>query len=385
MQCRWNPPALILLAALLCGSTTALAQRGSGGGHSSTTTPSTKPTVPISPRNPAPPVSQMIYAGKVMVNGPVLAEGIKVIARCSGARGQGGVYSSYTDSKGNFSMTFGQSQQVPMDASVDPSDPTLQNSGSPMQILSCDLTASSAGFISTMMTVQIRNSLDMQEIGKLVLTPMNGGTDPGGIVSVTTLSAPDNAQHEFSKGLQDMRDKKLDKAEKHLLKATEEYPNFAIAWHKLGQLQADSAQRPKAAESFQKAIDADPKYVPPYLDLAVLTAGSGKWDVVAGLTAKAIAADSTHFPEAFFVNAIANLNLGNAAQAEKQALRAEELDRQNYFPRIQLLLAEIYDRSGRGDAAALHFKKFLSLDPKSQEAEMVKQRLAKLEVPAAAH
>jgi tetratricopeptide (TPR) repeat protein len=330
-------------------------------------------------------MQQYMYSGKVMVSGPVLAEGIKVIAKCMGTKSSpGGVYSAYTDYKGNFSLTFGQSQRLPLDASVDSFDPMTQSTNGTMQMMNCDLTASAAGFVSSQMTVQFRSSLDMQEFGKLVLTPMGGGDDFGGIISVTTLSAPDNARKEFSKGLSDMKDKKFDKAEKHLLKATEEYPNFAIAWHKLGLIQADNNQRPQAQESFEKAIVADPKFVPPYLDLSTLIAQKGKWDEVASLSTRAIAADSTHFPEAYFLNGVANLNAGHTDAAEKSALRAQELDSKNTNPRVQLLLAEIYERTGRRDEAAIHFKKFLSLDPQSRDAEQVRARLAKLNVSAAA-
>jgi tetratricopeptide (TPR) repeat protein len=351
---------------------------GGGGGTRTTTTVPTRPTAPPSQNQQM----MMIYNGKVHVEGPPLQDGAKVIARCYGGRAAGAIYTAYTDLKGNFSLTFGQGQSsAPMDASVDPIDPVMSIGRSGTQ-LQCEISALAAGYISSQMTVQFRSSLDSNEMGKLVLSPIGGVQDLGGIVSVTSLSAPQGAQHEYAKGVQDLRDKKFDKAEKHFRKATEEFPKYAVAWEKLGQLQVESKNRADAGNSFQKAIDADPKYVPPYLALATLNAEDSKWDSVLEITNHALNIDHQHFSHAYFLNSAAYLNTGNIAAAEKSGLRAEELDKQHLQPRIQLLLAEIFTRTGRPAIAADHFRKFLELAPNSAEAESVRTRLAKLEVAA---
>jgi tetratricopeptide (TPR) repeat protein len=376
--------AVTVLSALLCTfaiSSSAFAQQKPSGGAVNTTN--------TSPRNsrpntlPAPtPNQQLIYNGKIMVSGPALTDAAKVIAKCNGSKsGPGGIYSAYSDLKGNFSLTLGQTQSAVMDASVDPMDPMMNMGRNSMQMTSCEVTASASGYISSQITVQIRSSLDITEVGKLILQPFGGGKDLGGIVSVTTLSAPESAQHEYAKGIQDLKDNKYEKAEKHFLKATSEFPKFAVAWEKLGQLELDGSDRVEARASFQKAIDSDPKYVPPYLHLALMNAAESKWKVVLDLSAKAISVDPQHFPEAYFLNGAANYNLGDDAAAEKSTTRADEMDKQHAFPRIQLLLAEICNRTGHLDAAAEHFRRFLELAPNSKEADVVKGRLAKLEMP----
>jgi tetratricopeptide (TPR) repeat protein len=326
----------------------------------------------------------MIYNGKVHVSGPPLQDAAKVVARCYGGRTKGAIYSAYTDLKGNFSLTFGQGpSNAPMDASVDPIDPMMASGGG-MQVMQCDVTASATGYISSQMTVQFRNSLDNTEMGKLVLQPISGNTqqDMGGIVSTVSLAAPQNAQHEYAKGIEELRDNKLDKAEKHFRKATEQYPKYAVAWERLGKLLSDANNKLEARSSFYHAIDADPKYVPPYLALASLNAEDSQWDSVLELTDKAINLDNQHFALAYFLHSAANFNKGNNAVAEKSGLRAEAIDKQHQHPRIQLLLAEIFNRAGKPAVAAEHLRKFLELDPTSKEAEAARTKLAKLELAA---
>lgn len=353
------------------------AQRGGGGGGGGRNTPAN--TGPQTTGLPNLAMQQMVYNGKVFVDGGMVAEGIKVIARCQGNKTTpSGVYSVYTDTKGNFSLMFGQNQTANLDASLDPNDPMLRNGGNSLQPMNCDLTANSAGFISTTMTVQFRNSLDMQEYGKLILTPVGGSKDLGGIVSVTSLSAPDSAQKEYAKGLQELKASKTDKAEKHLRKAVEIYPKYAIAWHKLAELQMDANLKGDAIDSLQHSMDADPKYVPPFLDMAKIQGGDRHWDQVAKLTQTAMDADSTHFPDAFFLNAVASFNLGKPDDAVKSALKAEALDKQNQFPRVHLLLAEVFSSQGHDDEAASQFKKYLAIDSSSRDADNARQRLAQL-------
>jgi tetratricopeptide (TPR) repeat protein len=381
MRARGSLVSLVLVVCTF--SPTLLAQKGpaTGGGGA----PKTPTAIPSRPTSPIPQQQQplmMIYNGKVHIQGPPLQDSVKVVARCYGGRAAGAIYSAYTDMKGNFSLTFGQGQSIaPMDASVDPIDPVMSMGRTNTQ-MQCEITAMAAGYISSQMTVQFRSSLDSTEMGKLVLTPIGGTQDLGGIVSVTSLSAPQGAQHEYAKGVQDLRDNKFDKAEKHFRKATDEFPKYAVAWEKIGQLDMQAQNREDARTCFQKAIEADPKYVPPYLMMATLNAEDSKWDSVLEITNHAINIDGQHFAHAYFLNSAAYLNTGNLAAAEKSGLRAEELDKQHVQPRIQLLLAEIFSRTGRVAVAAAHFRKFLELAPNSSEAEAVRTKLAKLEVAA---
>ena len=376
--------ALIALCVFALGTFGSGQSKGPGPGPGGSTRPPSANIPPsgATPPLPTPQLQQIIYNGRVQVAGPPLTDSAKVVARCGATQNtRAGIYSAFTDLKGNFSLTLGQGgNNAMLDASEDPMDSQMQSTRT-MQVMSCDVTASATGYLTSRITVQFRSSLDSTEMGRLVLEPIGGSTDMGGVVSVTTLSAPEGAQHEYAKGIQELRDKKFDKAKGHFLKATEKYPKFAVAWEKLGKMQAAANDPLEARGSFQSAINADPKFVPPYLDLAEINAHESRWQDVADLTGKAVATDPQHFPEGFFLHGIALYNLGDYEGAEKSALSAERLDRDNSYPRVQLLLAEIFYRKGQGDAAAEHFRKFLAIDPGSSEAASVRSRLAKLEAP----
>jgi tetratricopeptide (TPR) repeat protein len=323
----------------------------------------------------------LIYNSKVHISGPPLQDAAKVVARCYGGRTTAAIYSAYTDLKGNFTLTFGQGpSSAPMDASVDPIDPMMAASRA-SQVMQCEVSASATGYISSQITIQIRSSLDITEMGKLNLQPVNGEAkkEMGGVISAVSLAAPQNAQHEYAKGIEELRDNKLDKAEKHFIKATEQYPKYAVAWERLAKLQSDANNRLAARSSYLRAIDADPKYVPPYVGLAGLNAEESQWDSVLELTNKAISIDNQNFALAYFLNGAANYNKGDIAAAEKSGLRAEQIDKQHAHPRVQLLLAEVFNREGKPALAADHLRKFLELDPTSKEAEAARTKLAKLE------
>lgn len=379
---RARSTVLSSVAIFVCTvSSLGIAQRAPGAGSTPARTSIPPAGIPTAPSQPQ---QMMIYNGKVHVSGPPLQDAAKVVARCYGGRTSAAIYSAYTDLKGNFSLTFGQGpSNAPMDASVDPIDPMLAASRT-SQVMQCEVTASASGYISSQITVQFRSTLDNTEMGKLTLQPMNGNAqkDMGGVVSAVSLAAPQNAQHEYAKGIEELRDNKLDKAEKHFIKATEQYPKYALAWEKLGKLQSDANNKLSARSSFLRAIDADPKYVPPYIGLASLNAEESQWDSVLELMNKALNIDNQHFASAYFLHSAANFNKGNNAAAEKSGLRAEEIDKQHAHPRIQLLLAEIFNRAGKPAVAAEHLRKFLELDPTSKEADLARTKLAKLELAA---
>jgi tetratricopeptide (TPR) repeat protein len=72
----------------------------------------------------------------------------------------------------------------------------------------------------------------------LVLGPRLREELPPGdpVVSVETLRIPEKAQREFHKGLEFLQKDELQKAEKHLLKALEIYPEYFQAYNNLGVL-----------------------------------------------------------------------------------------------------------------------------------------------------
>src|SRR5262249_12130596 len=151
--------------------------------------------------------------------------------------------------------------------------------------------------------------------------------------SVTSLKAPDGAKKEYDKGREDFTNKKFDSAQKHLVKATDAYPDYAEAWEARGRNERMLKQDKEAEKSFLGAIKADEKFVPPYMQLAGMNAAWGAWPNVVVMTDKVIEIDAVGHPDAYFLNAFAHLNQKEMPEAENKARKAVELDRNHQFPR----------------------------------------------------
>ena len=64
----------------------------------------------------------------------------------------------------------------------------------------------------------------------------------------------------------------LAEAEKSLRKAIDQYPKFAEAWLRLGDLEQRRKNIEGAMADYQEAINADPNFAVPYIRMAFLSA-----------------------------------------------------------------------------------------------------------------
>jgi len=79
------------------------------------------------------------------------------------------------------------------------------------------------------------------------------------------------------------------------------------------------------------------------------------------LSTRALEIDPTNDAVAYGYNAAANFHLHRLPEAEKSALRAVEIDKNNTDPRVHFLLAQIYEAKGdpENEAAQLTCPPFL--------------------------
>jgi len=217
-------------------------------------------------------------------------------------------------------------------------------------------------------------------VGVIVLH--SRGKKVEGMVSVASMQVPAKARKEYEKGSEALEKGSLADAEKLLRKAIEEYPKFAEAWLRLGDLEQRRKNMEGATSDFQEAINADPNFALPYLRMAFLSAVASNWEQTHKLTERLLALDPINFPLGYYYNAVAEFNLNHLPQAETNALRAESLDKLHSEPRVKLLLASIYTAKGAPAAAADHYRAYLKLVPDGPLNERVKADLAKTEAMA---
>jgi len=308
------------------------------------------------------------FFGKVaMAGGKLPWDPIPVVVTC----GDKARYNTVADAKGAFYIAPpARSSEL----SPEKKDP---GHAAPSELIGCSVSAVVDGFTSTRLTIANRTLEDDPSLGTITLSRDERAA--GSSVSSTTASAPAEALKEFDKAHNDDLEKHFDSARHHLEKAVSIDPKFAEAWYHLGQVDQQGNSSQEALNAYQKAVAADPDYIPPYEPIAELSALQKNWQGVTDATNQALKLNPAGTPQIWYFNAVGNLNLGNRAQAETSAETALSMDPSHRAPNTEQLLAVIL--AGRGEyAGALdHLRHCLTYLPPGPNVDVVKQQIAQLE------
>jgi tetratricopeptide (TPR) repeat protein len=217
----------------------------------------------------------------------------------------------------------------------------------------------------------------LRKQGTIVLKRV--GLHEGSTVSETTLKAPEPAKKAYGKGVEAMNDEKWPAAQKNFEKAVGIAPDYAQAWSDLGQVLKEQSKATEARAAWEKAVQADPKYIKPYIQLTMLDLEEKHPEDAVTIGGRAVAMSPLEFPELYFYYAAANFNLKHYDLAEANVRRAIDLDKDHEVPRAEYLLGELLiakrDRAG----ALQHLNKYLEIVPKAPDADQVKRTIALLE------
>ena len=249
-------------------------------------------------------------------------------------------------------------------------------------VTGCELRASLAGYRSSVVYLKGGETVGQMNVGSIVLQPMSRLT--GSTVSLTTLQAPKEARRAFERAEKELREGRAEKGEKYLKTAVALFPRFAEAWFDLGLIYEQQRRVGDARDMFSRALEADGKFVSPYVELARLAGTERKWEEVVDLTDRALALNSLDIPEAYYFNALANYSLQRIDAAELSARRAQRIDSQHKFPNSHLLLAEILKERQDAAGEAEQLRSFLQYAPSSPSAAAVRSRLDQLAGASAA-
>lgn len=364
------------------------AQQGGGDSHKIPPTRGTTRTPTTSQPSPQQPV---FYTGKVILDtGTPAPTQVAILRNCNGVSRR----QTYTAGDGSFSVMIGDrnfSETAPdatedsrgfgADSPFSMANLAGTNPSNPQSIMAdCELRAELPGYSSSY--IRLDGSMANTNVGVIVLHSRTKKAD--GMVTVASLEVPSKARKEYEKGSELLEKGDLSGAEKSFHKAIEQYPKFAEAWTRLGDLEQRRRNTDLAREDYQEAISADPNLPVPYLRMAFLEAVASNWEQTRKLAERVIALDPTDFPTAYYYAAVAEFNLQHSEKAESAALHAEAMDKAHAEPRIQLLLASIYSAKQDYTAAAQHYRTYLKLVPDGPLTEHVKTNLAKTEEMAKA-
>jgi Tfp pilus assembly protein PilF len=309
--------------------------------------------------------------GKLAMEGePLPWEPLLVTVTCAGKV----VYTTQTDAKGNFGIV-----SVTLPGALGKQGDSQREMETHFE--GCVVQGAIPGFRSTAVTLTQSNLRDQPDIGTLILS--RTGRDSATTLSRTTETAPAKAIKLLEKARDEMLQHDTDGAERDLKKAVQTDPTFAEAWLQLGKLQ--EASDPQAArDSFSKALAADDKFVLPYEQLAVLAAQSGNWQEVLVNTNHMLQLYPEGTPQSWYLNAMANYQLGKLNVAQASAVKSLALDPRHSVLNTEQLLAVIL--AGKGDfaGALAHLRSSLSYVPPGPNADLLKQQIAQLERRVAA-
>jgi cytochrome c-type biogenesis protein CcmH/NrfG len=308
--------------------------------------------------------------GKVAVEGePLPWEPLLVTVTCAGQV----VYTTQTDAKGSFGIV-----SVTLPGALGKQGDSQRQMETHLE--GCLVQAAIPGFRSTVVNLTQSNLRDQPDIGTLMISRI--GRDSATTLSHTTATAPANALKLFEKARDEMLQHDPDRAAHELEKTVHEDPNFAEAWLQLGKLQEPSD--PQAArDSFSKALTADPEFVLPYEQLAALAAQSGNWQDVLNNTNHVAQLYPEGTPQSWYLNALANFQLGRRDIAQASALKSLALDPRHTLLNTEQLLAVILAAKGDYAGALDHLRSSLKYVPPGPNADLLKQQIAHLERRAA--
>jgi tetratricopeptide (TPR) repeat protein len=295
----------------------------------------------------------------------------------------------YVNSKGDFNIQLGRDSQLLSDASTSTwggrASGGFQGRGIGMgggqvterDLIGCEIRASLPGYRSNTVQLAGRRVLDKPDIGTLVLTRL--AKVEGLTISATTLHAPKTASKNYDKGMKELRNGKFAKAVPHFEKAVEEYPQYAVAWHALGSAREGLKQLDEAETDYHKALEADGKFVSPYLRLASLAATKQQWDKAEAFSATVIRLNPVDFASAYYINAISNLQLQQFSKAEDSAREAKKMDSSNRMQRLDYFLALILANREKYQEAATLMKAYMKALPEDADLSVLQQQLGQIE------
>ena len=201
---------------------------------------------------------------------------------------------------------------------------------------------------------------------------------PDAAVSATSLAAPKNARTAYDKALKKInkgRSADLREARQYLEAAVDEYPQYAAAWTKLGQVKADLGDPDGAIAALEESVKLDERYLVPYDALVWLYMAKRDWVHAAELTRFVLDLSPADAKMRWYQAGCAYesgsddeaLTLFREIQSDAEAAKQ--------FPQTHLFTGLIYARRGQIAQAAADYELYLQLVPSSPDAEAIKKQL----------
>lgn len=300
----------------------------------------------------------------------------------------------YSDNKGHFSITLGQQPaMIGADASMGSlnegfggrTNSPFGGMGGPggnmgvteRELMGCELRAALPGYLSESVNLAGRRVMDNPSVGTILMRRL--GKIEAQTKSFTSLSAPKDARKAFEKGQDRNKKQKFEEAQLNLSKAVELHPQYAEAWYELGVAYSGLKRQEDASTAFKKAIESDAKYVKPHLGILEISLNSNSWDQILAASGSVLKLDPYSYPQAWYFNSLAHLQLQHYDDAEKSARETIKMDRDRRFPKVHHILGVALANKNDFKGAAGSLKAYLEMNPNGRDSDFVKKQLADFE------
>lgn len=215
------------------------------------------------------------------------------------------------------------------------------------------------------------------KLGKLILTPMSPGV--ASVTAAADASASKGQRKAYEKALDQAAGQDWPRAIDALQKLTADCPGYSSAWLALGVLRQSRGDRTSAEKAFLEAARTDPKFALPLLRAAEIEAATGDWRSTLEHSQKVIALDPAAFPNAYALNALANLSLQNADAAERSAQAGLRIDTDHQYPELEYALGSVLYSKGELAGAKTHLQAYVDQAPNGPNAAAARNQLADLQ------
>ena len=241
--------------------------------------------------------------------------------------------------------------------------------------LGCEIRASLSGY----MTASVPAGNGRSDGGEvlILLHGMTGLQDM--TVSATNLLAPKDARKAYEKGLDAERRHSPDQAQQAFLNAVKIYPRYAAAWLELGKVYEQRDHRAEARDAYTRSAAADAAYLFPYEQLYRLDLRESRWQEAADTSTKVLRLDPYEFPQAYYANALANLQLNRLDEAERSARETVKLEGAQAEPRGNYVLGVVLWRKGDLSGAEEKIQAFLSTSTAGVDQANAQRALAAIQ------
>jgi tetratricopeptide (TPR) repeat protein len=237
---------------------------------------------------------------------------------------------------------------------------------------SCGLRAYMPGYYSPMFSLANRGAYSWPNIGKFRLREQPGVE--GATVSFTTLAAPKLAKKHFDKALKHLKNGELEKAAAALELAVDEYPEYAAAWSLLGEVRQRLGYEWGIREAFERALEADSRYLRPFAPLIRLEIADNDYEQAAELASRAVRLNPLS-AELHYQLALAKSKLGDMELARHHAGKAVDSPDISENAAAYVLYGDILAQAGEKAAAAVQYRQFLAMYPDLRISQVLRRQL----------